>query len=69
MQAGDQQTRRPGFYQRVLSELGKIESCQVNCLSRPFGESEMPSSSMQDLSIVGMFAGPDLERLRQADRH
>ena len=60
VQAGYEQTRRPGFYQRVLSELGKIESCQVNCLSRPFGESEMPALLMQDLSIVGMFAGPDL---------
>lgn len=60
VQAGYEQTRRPGFYQRVLCELGKIESCQVNCLSRPFSESEMPTLLMQDISIVGMFAGPDL---------
>jgi predicted TIM-barrel fold metal-dependent hydrolase len=60
VQAGYEQTRRPGFYRHILSELGKIESCQVNCLSRPFSESEMPTLLMQDLSIVGMFAGPDV---------
>jgi len=58
IQAGYESTRRPGFYRRILCELGKIESCQVNCLSKPFGESDMPTLLMQDLSIVGMFAGP-----------
>jgi predicted TIM-barrel fold metal-dependent hydrolase len=60
VQAGYERTRKTGFYRRVLCELGKIESCQVNCLGRPFGESDMPTLLMQDLSIVGMFAGPDL---------
>ncbi len=60
VQTAYEQTRRPGFYRRILSEVGRIESCQVNCLSRPFGESDMPTLLMQDLSIVGMFAGPDL---------
>ncbi len=55
-----QRMRRPGFYRQILCELGKIESCQVNCLSQPFGESNMPALLMQDLSIVGMFDGPDL---------
>lgn len=55
-----EQTRRPGFYRRILCDLGKIESCQVNCLSKPFGESDMPTLLMQDLSIVGMFDGPNL---------
>ncbi|MBN2130380.1 MAG: amidohydrolase family protein [Sedimentisphaerales bacterium] len=61
VQAGYERTRRPGFYQRVLCEAARIESCQVNCLSGPFGESDMPTLLMQDLSIVGMFAGPNLE--------
>jgi predicted TIM-barrel fold metal-dependent hydrolase len=61
VQAGYEQTRRAGFYRRILCEMGKIESCQVNCLSRPFGESDMPTLLMQDLSIVGMFAGPDFK--------
>ncbi len=61
VQAGYEQTRRAGFYRRVLCEMGKIESCQVNCLGRPFGESDMPTLLMQDLSIVGMFAGPSLD--------
>jgi predicted TIM-barrel fold metal-dependent hydrolase len=60
VQAGYERTRKAGFYRRILCELGKIESCQVNCLGRPFGESDMPTLLMQDLSIVGMFAGPDL---------
>ncbi|MBN1510180.1 MAG: amidohydrolase family protein [Sedimentisphaerales bacterium] len=59
VQAGYERTRAPGFYRRILSDLGRIESCQVNCLSRPFNESDMPTLLMQDLSIVGMFAGPD----------
>jgi len=61
VQAGYEQTRRPGFYQRVLCDAAGIESCQVNCLSAPFGESDMPTLLMQDLSIVGMFAGPNLK--------
>lgn len=60
IQASYESTRRPGFYRRILCELGKIESCQVNCLSKPFGESDMPTLLMQDLSIVGMFDGPNL---------
>ncbi len=60
VQAGYEKTRRAGFYKHVLCDLGKIESCQVNCLSGPFGQSDMPTLLMQDLSIVGMFAGPDL---------
>ena len=60
VQAGYEQTRRPGFYERILCERARIESCQVNCLSAPFGESAMPTLLMQDLSIVGMFAGPNL---------
>jgi uncharacterized protein len=61
VQAEYEKTRRAGFYQRILCDLAKIESCQVNCLSRPFGESDMPTLLMQDLSIVGMFAGPGLD--------
>ncbi|UCD49952.1 MAG: amidohydrolase family protein [Phycisphaerales bacterium] len=61
VQAGYEKVRRPGFYQHVLCDLAKIESCQVNCLSAPFGESDMPTLLMQDISIVGMFAGPSLE--------
>jgi predicted TIM-barrel fold metal-dependent hydrolase len=61
VQAAYEQTRRPGFYRRILCDLGRIESCQVNYLGRPFSESDMPTLLMQDLSIVGMFAGPDFQ--------
>ena len=53
-----QQLRRPGFYRRILCELARIESCQVD--SGRFRESQDPLLLMQDLSIVGMFAGPNL---------
>ncbi len=61
VQTAYEQTRRAGFYRRILCELGKIESCQVNYLARPFSESDMPTLLMQDISIVGMFAGPDFK--------
>ncbi len=61
VQAAYEQTRRAGFYRRILCDLGKIESCQVNYLGRPFSESDMPTLLMQDISIVGMFAGPDFK--------
>ncbi len=61
VQTGYEQTRRKGFYARVLQEVGRIESCQVNCLTgEPFKESAQPTLLMQDLSIVGMFAGPEI---------
>jgi predicted TIM-barrel fold metal-dependent hydrolase len=61
VQDGYEKTRRAGFYKHILCDLANIESCQVNCLSRPFNESDMPTLLMQDISIVGMFVGPDLE--------
>ncbi len=60
VQSGYEKMRRPGFYRRILCDVAKIESCQVNYLSQPFQESKMPTLLMQDLSIVGMFAGPNL---------
>ncbi|MCU0914359.1 MAG: amidohydrolase family protein [Planctomycetes bacterium] len=65
VQAAYEKTRQPGFYRQILCDRAKIESCQVNCLSRPFGESEMPTFLMQDLSIVGMFSGPDFQGFGQ----
>jgi len=61
VQSGYEQTRRAGFYRHILQDLAKIESCQVNSLGgAPFHESDMPTLLMQDLSIVGMFAGPNV---------
>ena len=57
---GYDRVRRPGFYRNILCAKAGIESCQVNCLSRPFMESKMPELLMQDISIVGMFAGPHI---------
>lgn len=61
VQSGYEKTRQPGFYGRVLGELGGLESCQVNSLSEPFRQSDQPLLLMQDLSIVGMFAGPNFD--------
>ncbi len=52
VQAGYENTRKKGFYRRILQDIGGIESCQVNI--PPFNESEDPTFLMQDLSIVGM---------------
>ena len=60
VQAAYDRVRRPGFYRHILGDVGNIESCQVNWVKSPFLESQMPTFLMQDLSIVGMFAGPDL---------
>ncbi len=62
VQSGYEQVRRSGFYRHILNGLAKIESCQVNCLTKPFEESAMPELLMQDLSIVGMFAGPEFKQ-------
>src|SRR5208283_4385135 len=40
VQEGYEKTRKPGFYRRILRDLGNIESCQVNSLGgAPFWES------------------------------
>lgn len=63
VQTGYETVRRPGFYKHVLCDLANIESCQVNSLEgAPFKESDMPTLLMQDISIVGMFAGPDFKQ-------
>ncbi len=54
VQAGYEQVRKPGFYKTILCERANIESCQVNCLDKPFEETAMPTLLMQDLSINGM---------------
>ena len=67
VQAGYEKTRRPGFYHHILRELAGIESCQVNHLGQePFRQSDMPELLMQDISIVGMFAGPNIRQYAPA---
>lgn len=63
VQAGYERTRRAGFYKRILQDQARIESCQVNSLTgEPFKQSNMPTFLMQDLGVVGMFAGPDIRK-------
>ena len=62
---GYDKLRRPGFYRHILCDLSNIESCQVNWTVSPFLEKKTPALLMQDLSIVGMFAGPDLATFGQ----
>jgi hypothetical protein len=52
---------RPGFYRRILEDVALIESCQVNSLAEPFSESPQPTLLMQDISILGMHMGPDVD--------
>ncbi len=49
-----EQLRRPGFYDVVLRDLAKIESCQVNSFVRTFHESSQPAYLMQDIGAHGM---------------
>ena len=67
LQAGYEKTRRAGFYRRILCDLARIESCQVNSLTgEAFKESDMPTLLMQEISIVGMFAGPSFKQYAPA---
>ena len=59
--SGYEKVRRKGFYKEILCERSGIESCQVNALGEPFRKSAMPTLLMQDISIVGMFAGPNMD--------
>jgi predicted TIM-barrel fold metal-dependent hydrolase len=52
---------RKGFYKEILCKKSGIESCQVNALEQPFRKTAMPTLLMQDISIVGMFAGPKID--------
>lgn len=58
--SGYEKVCHKGFYKEILCEKSGIESCQVNALERPFRKSAMPALLMQDISIVGMFAGPNI---------
>ncbi|MFC1538017.1 amidohydrolase family protein [Candidatus Latescibacterota bacterium] len=63
IQANYEKVRRPGFYKYILCERSNIESCQVNSLENtPFMESSMPELLMQDISILGMYAGPNIKQ-------
>jgi predicted TIM-barrel fold metal-dependent hydrolase len=47
--------------------MARIESCQVNCLTgEAFKESDMPTLLMQDISILGMIAGPSFKQYAPA---
>jgi len=57
VQAGYEAVRKPGFYQKILVEMARIESCQVDSLGS-FRESRHPTLLMQDLNIVGCTWAP-----------
>ena len=65
VQTGYEKVRQRGFYRRILCDLANIESCQVNS-GDGFRESNMPTLLMQDIGIVGMLAGPNLELAKPA---
>jgi len=58
--SGYEKVCHKGFYKEILCEKSGIESCQVNALEQPFRKTAMPALLMQDISIVGMFAGPNI---------
>jgi predicted TIM-barrel fold metal-dependent hydrolase len=65
VQTGYEKVCQRGFYKRILCNLANIESCQVNS-GDGFTESNMPTLLMQDIGIVGMLAGPNLELAKPA---
>ncbi|UCD75868.1 MAG: amidohydrolase family protein [Phycisphaerales bacterium] len=62
LQAGYESLRKPGLYRRVLTEVGGIESCQVDGFG-PYRESRQPQLMMQDMNVNGLHIGPDVENL------
>lgn len=63
VQRGYEKTRRAGFYQHILQDRARIESCQINRLGgEPFKQSDMPTFLMYDIGFVGMFSGPNLRQ-------
>ena len=59
--SGYEKVCRKGFYEEILCKKAGIESCQVNALEQPFRKTAMPTLLMQDISILGMYAGPNIE--------
>jgi predicted TIM-barrel fold metal-dependent hydrolase len=54
VQDGYAKTVKPGFYKRILCDVARIESCQVNSFAGPFNESAQPALLMQDMNVAGM---------------
>ena len=54
---------KKGFYQEIIRNISRVESCQVNSLEKVFMETEYPTLLFQDLSTVAMSTGLDVERL------
>jgi len=66
VQEGYEKVRAPGFYERILRDMALIDACHVNSLQgTPFMETAQPLFLMQDLSIVGMFARPDVRAMSE----
>jgi predicted TIM-barrel fold metal-dependent hydrolase len=61
VQQGYEKSLKPGFYKKVMQDMGRIESCQVNSLDSPFSETRQPLLLMQDISFLGMHIGPDID--------
>lgn len=52
------QLRKPGFYERIIREIAKVEYTQVNSFEDPiFNETDRPDLTTQDLSFVGLSSG------------
>ena len=61
IQEGYEETRKPGFYHKILVNLAHIDSCQVNSLEdTPYMETELPDLLLQDIRITGMIDLADM---------
>lgn len=66
LQSAYEEFRQPGFYEKVLTDIANIESCQVNTQKLPFHKSRQPTLLMQDLSFLKLYIDPDIEGLSEA---
>ncbi len=60
LQKAYEAVRKPGFYKKILADMCRIESCQVNG-SGTFKRSQQPTFLLQDIAMVGMHIGPNIK--------
>ena len=56
---------KKGFYEEIIRDISRVESCQVNSKEGVFMESEYPTLLFQDLSSVAMSTDLEIEPLAE----
>ena len=61
VQEGYEAWRKAGFYRKILTEIARLDSCQVNCVYRPFEEAKLSDLLLQDLGFLRAHMMNDLK--------